>query len=422
MEETEARLPSLARDAAVVVAVGLLARLAFLWLLPPHARSADFFSWLRVADVLEQGGNPYERTTVLNWPPLWMSVLFLLSQLSRAVHVPLAWCIQVLLMVVEAGLVVLLFHLLRQMGQGARARRLLLWGIALNPICILQICQHCNFDVLVGFWVAAFVACLVTFARHRRGTDWLLACLFVGVGGLTKTVPLVLVPLCLVGAAPLDRTTKTLGACLVLGPAVLGVGVLFVLTPAAVWDNVFCYRSYPGWFGLTGLLRQLFGDGPLGAYSIVFGTGFAVGSLALSRRLWRVERLADGQLLLAASLLLMVLYVLGPGYSPQYIYWSMPLLLVSLPMGTRRWRQLLLAVYGVAVVTYVLEYALVPTHGMFLTMLMPGPWTVAASKALRLQWSQTVLRLPLFAGYLLLVVEISRSLAGVVRGTPAARA
>jgi hypothetical protein len=85
-------------------------------------------------------------------------------------------------------------------------------------------------------------------------TDWLAASAWLGVGVLTKTVPLILAPL-LVAGRRLGRRVHALGMLLFLGPAALGLGVLAVLTPEGVQRNVLAYRSASGFYGLSGLLH-----------------------------------------------------------------------------------------------------------------------------------------------------------------------
>ena len=67
-----------------MLAVGWLARAAFILLSSPRARSTDVFSWIAVAHELRAGANPYETTTFLNWPPLWLVVIWALDHVSRA--------------------------------------------------------------------------------------------------------------------------------------------------------------------------------------------------------------------------------------------------------------------------------------------------------------------------------------------------
>jgi hypothetical protein len=345
-------------------------------------------------DILHHGGNPYRDTTLLGWPPLWMIVLYCLDQASQFLNLSLSVLIRLFLMAVECGLVLVLFHILRQIGHGADAPRWLLIGIALNPVCILQVCQHGNFDVLVALWIAAALSALLAFWRTGRESDWLLACLFLGMGGLTKTVPLLLLPLCLIGFRRIEPAARTIGACLALGPAALGMAVLFVLTPDAVWQHVITYHALPGWFGLTGLIVHFAGSDALAAYVRIFQIAMVALVAAISWRALRRQPANGFETVFTAAALILMLYVFGTGYGPQYVYWAVPLLLICYAdPAMRPWLRL---TYAVGAATYIAEYAFVPNLGHFLT----------ASPLLEAQWPQTLLRLPLFACYALLLAQI----------------
>ena len=100
------------------------------------------------------------------------------------------------LVLIEAVLVVTIYLTLASYGAGrAAVRRALLVGIALNPVAIILVCQHGNSDVQVGLLVTLAVAALGAHHRSRDIAAWLGGCLFLGLGVLAKTVPLVLAPL-----------------------------------------------------------------------------------------------------------------------------------------------------------------------------------------------------------------------------------
>ena len=68
---------------ALIIAGAALARIAFLLVAPPDAISTDLsHNWLTVASVLHEGGNPYNVTTFLNWPPVWMQLIYLFKTVA----------------------------------------------------------------------------------------------------------------------------------------------------------------------------------------------------------------------------------------------------------------------------------------------------------------------------------------------------
>jgi hypothetical protein len=389
-----------------VLVVGWAARAAFILLSSPRARSTDVFSWIAVAHELRIGANPYETTTFLNWPPLWLVVIWVLDHVSRAVGISFFLALRLFLIAVESGVVVLLYSFLARVAPD-RARRIVIVGISLNPIAILLVCQHGNFDVLVGLTSLAGALALGRYSRTRDAVTWLVGALAFGIGALAKTVPLLLAPLLARGARLNGWPARWLGAALFLGPAVLGDAVILVLAPHAVVHNVLFYRSQPGSYGITGIARAI-GIGSIGdAYArdlfpIVL-LAFEVGAvIALSRR-----DLDTRRTLLLAGLILLAVPAVGSGYASQYAYWWLPLLVATYPLFDRGWRRLLLAFYVIAAATYIVEYGLLIDHGAFLIVndhFKPGTFLNDA----KLRFSQptwlTVLRLPLFLASLAVIV------------------
>lgn len=400
------------RDLAVVLLAAWAVRVAFLLIVPPGARSVDAHSWDTVARVLAAGGNPYQTTTFLNWPPLWLQLIFCLAKISAGLGVSFFRVLQVFLILVESAVLAALLNLIREVAPAARARAWVLAGLALNPIAVLLVCQHCNFDILVALWLLLCLTFLLRYQRTDQLPDWLLACLFLGLAILTKTVPLVLIPLLAGGFRRVPPAAKFLGLVLLLGPVSLGMSIIYVLAPADVTGKVLLYRSQMGYFGFGSLLYQAGGYGFNPLRSLLFYALLAVVVAGSWRFFWRGNRLAAGDVILYAALLLAAIPVLGPGYASQYIYWFLPLLLASGACQPRWWR-LVLAGFGVvAVVTYLVEYALLEEYGYSLFYLWPATglpagaddWLVSVYATVESEMGRTLLLLPLFAAYLTLLV------------------
>lgn len=423
------RLRTTTRDIAIVLVVSWVARAVFIALIGDH-RSQDVGYWGLALDAQDAGRNPYE-TGVLNWPPLWLMVIVGLDHAASAVDVSFLSALRLYLVLVESAMVVALYlTLVRADARPDAVRRALLFGIALNPIAILLVCQHGNSDVQVGLLVVLAVAALLAHGRSRDVVFWLTGCLLLGIGVLAKTVPLILVPVLAPGARLASRAGRVLGATLLLGPAVLGVGVILALAPRAVWDHVIGYRSTRGFFGLSGILDEHFPGNPEahfeaytgvdvgGSYGKLFTLAILVLIVWLGRRLWRDTPLAPGRLFLLVGILLMVVVALGPGYGPQYAYWFLPALVATYVLLDDGWRRLLLASYVVAVVTYAVEYAFVPWLGAYAT---PGDagWKADVTEYLDDPGRLTVFRLALFAIYLLVVVAGLARLAALRGGRTA---
>ncbi len=390
------------RELVVVLLASLAVRGLFLLLMPP-VFSEDVAHWSYVAQALVSGQNPYEVTTFLNWPPLWAMILWVLARIHVALGVEFLRLVQVVLILFEMGVLVGAYRLLKLLVPDAKATGILVVGICVNPITVLLICQHGNFDVLVGLWVVLCLTHLVLFQRREDARNFLAACLFLGLAILTKTVPLVLIPLLVGEARRVSSKARALGAALLLGPALLGMSVIYILAPEGVTRNVIEYRSTGGYFGISGVL-ELVGLARAGAlYGAAFPWLLLLGLVALSIGLWR-RAVLDGDLVLLGALLLAGVPAVGPGYAPQYMYWYLPLLVVSFACHRGPWRRLVVVSYAIAACTYLVEYALFDSHGSFLVALRPEDSLIAHwSQVLSPPRAQTIVRLPLFVSFLVLL-------------------
>jgi hypothetical protein len=375
----------------LIIAVAL--RVLFIALLPQSAVSGDLsFNWTRVVALLNADKNPYSASTYLNWPPLWMQMLYALQQLSTFTSLPWLRTVQLFTAFVD---VLGLGAALAMFGRAQpRVVRALLYGWALNPSAILFSCQHCNFDGLVALFCVLGIGFLIAYERSRLALDWLCACLFVGLGILTKTVPFVLVALVAGAARTLDRKSRALGGALVFGPAALGLSVIYVLTPRAVSANVLHYRSYAGYYGITGLLA-LFGQPTPDVYAPLFELALVLAMGLCAALIW-TKRLGGPGLLLAAAGLLLFIPTFGPGYGPQYVIWSLPFLAIAPTLCSKLRGRIVIAQLVVTALTSIVEYGLLPSHGAAWLHFSDSPWLAALSARTFAQGGQTLLRLPLF--------------------------
>ena len=412
------------RDALTVLLVFLVARLLFMLLMPANVRSFDTFSWEKIADSLGRGENPYQTTPFLNWPPFWMQIIFVLSKMSAAYGIPFFRVLQIFLIAVEAGVVVLLIRMIRAVVPDARIVGLVILGMALNPAAILMTCQHCNFDIVVGFWVLLFVLSLLRYNRSNDSADWLCACLFLGLGILTKTVPLLLFPMLAGGFRRAAANVRLLGVTLVFGPVALGISILYVLSPVDIATKVIAYRSIPGFFGITGLIKMAGLDGINGFYHALFYLAL-IASLAFTAILfWRLRSIGDRATVLYAALFLTCIPVFGPGYATEYLDWFLPLLVATYAFFNGRWRFLLVCFGLILACTYLIECGAVGGEGTYIVnvwLYKTGsiynipPGLLRLLSNLESAAGQTLTTLPLFLSYLTLIVVGTRLLAQDIR-------
>jgi hypothetical protein len=406
------------RDVAIVLAVAWAVRLAFILIVPPGARSLDAFSWESIGGLMIRGENPYHTTALLNWPPLWMQLIFCLSKIAAALGAPFFRVLQIFLVLVESAVIVLLVRLIKEVAPAAPARAIAIVGLALNPIAVLLICQHCNFDVIVALWLMLFMLCLLRYNRSNDPAAWLGACLFLGLAILTKTVPIALIPMLAGGFRRVTSGFRFLGGVLLLGPVALGMSIIFVLAPDDVLHKVLLYHSQSDRFGITGLLHMAGADGARFVPDLSFCAALALVMLLSAGFFWRHNAMSNRETVLYAAILLAAIPSLGPGYGTQYIYWFMPFLVATCAFYTGRWR-IVLAVFAViSIGTYLVEYALLPEYGSTLLYLLnpaatpeqiqspaslPHPLNPLLIEKMDSATGHTLFRLPLFMAYLALI-------------------
>jgi hypothetical protein len=312
-------------------------------------------------------------------------------------RVPFTTLLRLFLIAVDVAGVVAA-HRLAVFMEVKKARLIVLIGLALNPICILLVCQHANFDTIVALAVLLAVSAVLRFIHSGNPVEWLCAALAAGIGILAKTVPIILAPLLFVRWKTLDYRTRILGTLLFIGPVTLGLSVVFALAPHDILQKVIQYRSLGGVFGVSGILAATANPQIARMVRIVLLLALAAVVLLAALRTVRRDAHDSPSLVLLAAFLLIGIILFGPGYGPQYIAWFLPLLVLTATSFDTAWQRILMTWGVIAVLTYSTEYSLLQSHGALLLHLFPQhdfAWTtvLATSPAL------TLLRLPLFLGY-----------------------
>lgn len=378
--------------------------------LMPMTWSFDVDAWMEVARVMREGGNPYSETDLLHYAPLWPAFLRALDMLSQQTGWHFVHGLQGLLIVTDAANLIISRGLLKRSGVTRTAHNALIAVLVLSPISILLTVQHGNFDALVATWLLLFVGALWDHSRAGSGRSWLLAALFLGLGVLTKTVPLLLVPLLLIGVKQRSMSINALGAVLVVAPFVLSLLPIWMTDPESVARHVIAYRSLPGWFGITGLLDLAGMNGAMWTYARTGPISLLLLMAAASWYVLKQAGLSKSELVRLSLWLMLGLLILGPGYSPQYIAWLLPLSVLHVAFSEVSERRWLLATYLIATLTYLVEYAIIPDHGAFLLLWSHADGIPQCSEALKSPGGQTMLRLPLFLVYTVLFLRWSRAI------------
>ncbi|HEY1787713.1 MAG TPA: hypothetical protein VGJ73_06130 [Verrucomicrobiae bacterium] len=417
------------RDIFVVLIIAWAARLAFVCMVPAGARSLDAYAWEHQADLLKSGINPYQANHLFNWPPLWLQFVFLISKVAGFLNVSFFRVLQFCLILIESAVIIQVMRLIQRIAPAANARAIVIIGIAVNPVAILLVCQHCNFDVLMVFWVLLAAASLLRYNASGDLNDWLCACLFLGLGILTKTVPLALIPLLAGGFRKVSAFGRLLGVAFVLGPATLGMSIIYALAPSEVLHNVLEYRANGIYFGFPGFLHSMGMDHFTGCFNVAFYI-LGIGVMMLTwHYLWKHHSLGNRETILYIALALLAVPELGPGFFSQYYYWFLPFLVISYACGDSVWRKILIGFAIISALTFILEYGFIGTYGYnFLYILTQAPtandlyhiWNTSPTPTFLaathwVNWmgspvNETIERLPLFVAMLTILAFGARIL------------
>lgn len=334
-----------------------------------------------------------------------MQLIFLFKKASIFLHVPFNDIVRAFLILTENAVALLLYLTASRYAKGINATKLLIFGIALNPIAVYQVCLHCNFDVLVGFWVLLAVYMLMRFEESQESAFWLGACFALGMGAATKTVPIALWPLLLPGVLKTKWLERFLGGALLFVPITLGVSVLYVLGPQDIQAKVLSYRSAAGAFGFSGLFAWWHSDRLLAVWPRLFEVIYGVGSVCVAAWLWSKKELGPRNLTLLASAFLVAIPALGPGNGLQYVCWFLPLLVLAYGLGDRNVRALLLVLYGVAGIIYTVLYGFnFDAYGGFFMEYLSTARTVHFAQWLSTKLIEMAVSLPLWILYLLWLI------------------
>jgi hypothetical protein len=389
--------------AAIAIAVRLI--LIFVW--PPQCYSCDLSAWKTVTASALVGVNPYDKTVVLNWPPLWMEILFVLGKLSNRFDWDFFTSVRLCLTAADAILVLSTYALLDVLQIRTDKFRLVLLGICLNPLLILLTIQQGNFDVLPTIGIVWCLYSLIRFRRQGQALDWLIAAGWLGLGAFAKTFPLVLAPLLAAEPRHLPMKTRLTGLAMILAPTALSLGPLYVLNPDRIRDVVFHYRGTPGPMGMSGILQYLFGLESAFRYAPYFTIALGIALLILTALLWRRPLRDDWDVVLLAALILISLFEFGSGYCPQYWMWVTPLLVATYPRQSRPLRTTILVAGLIVIATNVLTLGYEGILGSFMVYLAPSlPWNGVFERAFSDTMHDLVLiSLPMTAITLVLLIQ-----------------
>ena len=322
------------RHLALLALAALLVRLPVLAVSP--GASFDLESYARAAAC---GGPGLYSSPALagRYPylPLWWMILKALAALQRVFGGDVSVWFRLPGVAADLAVCSLAYLMARRRraavgsdeGQSARAGIAAGLAWALNPLAVLISAGHGQFDSL-ALALLLGAAWLLEYSADGRSETWAALCLAAAVA--LKTWPLVFLPLCL-GALSGPRERIRFTALALLPP-------LALLSPWLAWDGVRAVAgrlAYSGVnaLGITGVLHACFyaaGAGVPWRQSEPWIRALALILLG-SALAWALMRARGLRLLEGLPWVALILVLLAPGLSPQYLIWAPALALAFSP-------------------------------------------------------------------------------------------
>lgn len=408
-------IKSIALQFSILWLLAVSLRIGFALILPSGAYSVDLYHWYRIYSEFSVGRNPIVTTPYVNHPPLWAAIIYILGKLSTNFEVSLVHSIQALLMLLETAAAWLLFGILVAIHGISIARRILLFGIVLNPISIFLVTQHCQFDLMAIIPILLFLQIMIFESKGNPKFSWLRACFVLGVGVLAKTFPIILTPILTFGSKSRSYKQTILGFVLVILPATIALMISAYFSYEDTVNKIVMYRSIPGYFGISGILALGRQQELSQFYSIAFVGVLFGGLIALGALLSRLTKLDPDIFLFGVALLFLFVVTLGSGYGVQYLSWVLYPWIIIYPWCSRRLQIAAQRVFKIALLTACFEYFLYPDLGASLTKMISLEWLNNFSAQFKNPAAQTVSRLPLFIGMLSVLWLGSREFLKIVK-------
>ncbi|HEX8066656.1 MAG TPA: glycosyltransferase 87 family protein [Thermoleophilaceae bacterium] len=311
-----------------IVGAGTLVRLAIAF--ATDTSFIDLESFAIVRDALDRAPlDLYSNVEGTRWPypPGYLPVVAGLDALASATTIDFLHLVRVVPSLADAGLAVIVQHLLGRRGASERARLAAAGAVALGPVFVGVAAYQGQIDSV------AILPALAAFAVWERGGPRraLAAGLLIGAGGAVKTVPLLM----LVALAPSARSRREATGLAAAALAVpLAALAPFLAGGAGDVLDHFRYRGFPGLGGLSLVVQPdlplywLAGHDydPNAATRALLDAGGAIVAVALAATAAAVARLRPHPVD-AAILLWLAVWLLGLNFFLQYLVWGLPFLL-----------------------------------------------------------------------------------------------
>lgn len=299
--------------------------------------SGDMGGWVQGGRLATEGVS-YEECgdNCYNWPPLTFHYFKLASTLDiqyNIFNLP-KWGFYKLLSLISSVIIIVLIyaHLTSHKVKNALLYTAL---FAFNPISLYVSAYHGQRD---SVWILGVLASMLALVNKRV----VLAGIFFAIGASIKVPAFFLIPLFFFYIQGLDRYKFVISfICMFV---LLNIPEI-IIYPMAVYERVFMYPGWTGWWGISGIgvrifqhfyLDQQITDQFIRLNKYILYGAILVGSYILAKR--RVE------LLKSIFGVIMIVFVFSHAFASQYTLWPLPFL------------TLLCAIYRERFITYLVVY------------------------------------------------------------------
>jgi hypothetical protein len=329
------RLPRYVASPLLVVAVAFVIRLVpavALKLTPDALIRFDIDSYRIVGSLLRSGQSIYTDPTRHPYLPFEAYAMGGASWLSYHTGDPFTLIVKLPAILADALIPAVL---LAWTGRGLSETRARwsAWVYAFNPLTILVVSVHGQFDSVPLFFAVAALWFLREPGARLSRRDVILSGALMGFAILSKTWPLMLVP---IAAWQLRGWPARVGfaACAAAVPAA-GLAFYALISQTNPLDAINAARAYNGFLGGFGypllLAKAAARDLSTAATIRDFADANRMAILAIGVLLATLISLRNS-LATAAAVVVVSFYVFTPGWGYHYLVWGLPFML----LGTRK--------------------------------------------------------------------------------------
>ena len=234
----------------MIILVILLAAFTKLYFASAYFGNFDQESYEIVVNVIKNGGNIYAETQRYNYTPVWSFVLIFLDSTAQVLNVPFHTAVRGFLTLVDVVNTIFIGLIAAKLRPGYSLHSII--SYSLNPVPLLIVGYHGQFDCLASLPMLVAVYILVSRPTPPRNLIWVLGTIALLIKHITFFGVWVLF------AQTVHNNKK---AILMLIASVIVFLLTFVPYVSTGWhgilQNVFLYKGLSGYYGLSLFLPRI---------------------------------------------------------------------------------------------------------------------------------------------------------------------